>query len=47
MKTIGHFNELRRYKQRQRTERQQETLGRALFVGMVLYIVIMALGGIK
>lgn len=43
----SYFNELQRYNKRQRTERLQETLGRALFVGMVLYIVIMAFGGIK
>lgn len=46
MNSIGYFHELKRYNKRQRTERLQETLGRALFVGMCLYIAIMALAGV-
>ena len=44
MKTIGHFNELRRYKQRIRSERMQEILGRVLFIGFVVYLAVQVIG---
>lgn len=41
---FGHFNELHRYHQRIRSERMQELLGRAVFIGFVIYLAVKAYG---